>query len=111
VGGKVYHRVHAREHWPELGFVGGIAVHKFEALRQAAKPGGEINCRCSLPRPTAESRESAQVFPEQRRRGAQLLNSALDAGIRRFGICSGMPYTAQVEENKGETSHNPESPF
>jgi hypothetical protein len=38
----VHHRVYAREHWPKLGFVGDIALHKFEALRQAAEPGGEI---------------------------------------------------------------------
>ena len=42
VGGKVHHRVHAREHWPEPGFVGDVALHKFEALRQSAKSGGEI---------------------------------------------------------------------
>ena len=38
VGGKVHDRVDAREHWPERGFVGDVALHQFEALRQAAKP-------------------------------------------------------------------------
>jgi len=42
MGGKVHHRVHARQHRPELGFVGDVTFHQFEALRQAPEAGGEI---------------------------------------------------------------------
>lgn len=38
----MHHRVHAREHWPEPRFIGDVALHKFETLRQTAVPSGEI---------------------------------------------------------------------
>jgi len=42
VGGKVHHRVDARERRPEARLVGDVALEQFEALRQAAAAGGEI---------------------------------------------------------------------
>ena len=42
VGGKVHHRIHPRQHRPEPGFVGNVALYQFKALRQTAEPGGEI---------------------------------------------------------------------
>jgi hypothetical protein len=42
VGGEVQHRVHARQHRPQPGFVGNVALDEFEAQGQAAAPSGEI---------------------------------------------------------------------
>jgi hypothetical protein len=42
MGGEVHHRVNSREHGPEPGFIGDVALHQFKASRQAAEAGGEI---------------------------------------------------------------------